>query len=158
MMTMTKKILGAGLAALIFALIVYSFPSHPLMPAIEAQTGPRLLATHAPAVNTQATASVAANATRTIVADCIIATYTAGTAAPAATVVGLNLRDGATGAGTVLWAVTMAAPAAAGTMSPVVQLCGLNIWGTPNTAMTLEFNAAGGANTFESVALRAHYL
>ena len=35
-------------------------------------------------------------------------------------------------------------------------LAGLNIVGSANTAMTLEFAAAGGANTVESVAMTGY--
>lgn len=83
----------------------------------------------------------------------VIASFVAGTAAPAAVVATVNLRDGATGAGTVLATWYMSLPATAGASSAPVVLSGINIPGSANTAMTLEFAAAGGANTFESVTL-----
>lgn len=73
---------------------------------------------------------------------------TVGTAQ--ATAVQLNLRDGATGAGTVLWSKTFSC----GTTTMItVDITGLYIMGSANTAMTLEFSAAPVAAAFESVAL-----
>lgn len=69
----------------------------------------------------------------------------------------LNLRDGATGAGTILWSQQFgigAALAAGGQQQ--VNLSGLKIVGSANTAMTLEFSAAGVATTAQSVALTGH--
>lgn len=67
-----------------------------------------------------------------------------------AAAVQLNLRDGATGAGTILWSKTFSC----GTTAMVtVDVTGLYIVGSPNTAMTLEFSAAPVAGAFESVAL-----
>jgi hypothetical protein len=69
----------------------------------------------------------------------------------------LNLRDGATGAGTILWSQQFgigAALAAGGQQQ--VNLSGLKIVGSANTAMTLEFTAAGAATTLQSVALTGH--
>lgn len=109
--------------------------------------------THAPASNTQATASRAAGGLG-IKHRCtaLSARISAGTTAPAATTGTLNLRDGASGAGTVLasWSVSLASAAAA---KDEVVLSDINIVGSANTAMTLEFAAAGGATTLESVNL-----
>jgi hypothetical protein len=65
------------------------------------------------------------------------------------------LRDGATGAGTILASWAIAIPATAGACA-ILSLAGLEIIGSPNTAMTLEFAAAGGALTFQSVTLTGH--
>jgi len=66
----------------------------------------------------------------------------------------LNLRDGATGAGTILWSRRFGVGVAvASDAQQEVSLTGLNIVGTANTAMTLEFSAAGAATTSQSVAL-----
>lgn len=62
----------------------------------------------------------------------------------------VNLRDGATGAGTILWSAQFIL--AAGT-SDRITLTGLNIVGSANTAMTLEVAAAPAAGNFASVAL-----
>lgn len=64
-----------------------------------------------------------------------------------------NLRDGATGAGTILWtgAITLAL-----NTSQCVTLGGLNIFGTAATAMTLEFAAAGAATTTWTVTLTGY--
>lgn len=111
--------------------------------------------THAPAANTQATASkAAAGAGIRNVCTGILVTLVAGSTAPAAVQVTVNLRDGATGAGTVLWSAVMSLPATAGGSAAPIALSGLWIEGTENTAMTLEFSAAGGANTVEAVAMQ----
>jgi len=110
---------------------------------------------NAPAANTQATASQAsAGAGLRNIVDCITATFVAGATAPAAVQVTLNVRDGATGAGNIIWTGVMALPAVAGESSDPLQLCGLGIPGTAATAMTVEFAAAGGANTVEAVSMK----
>ena len=112
--------------------------------------------THTPAVNTAATASKAAGGAGVRhVCTSILAVFAAGTTAPAVAMKTLQLRDGATGAGTVVWSATVGVEATAG-RNTVIQLSGLNIVGSSNTAMTLEFDAAGGANTFQSVAIHGY--
>lgn len=111
---------------------------------------------HAPAANTQATASRAAKAGFRHVAQTVTATLVAGASAPTAVQVTVNLRDGATGAGTVIWSGVMSVPATAGQSSQPLVLSGLNLVGSVNTAMTLEFSAAGGANTVEAVTLTGY--
>lgn len=104
-----------------------------------------------PAVNTQATVSKAAGGAGVRhVCTGISARFIGGTTAPAATQAVLNLRDGATGAGGILLQYTIIIPAVIGAKDEV-NLTGLNIVGSPNTAMTIEFGGAGGANTFQSV-------
>lgn len=113
--------------------------------------------THTPATNTQATMSKAAGAAgvRHVVTS-ITATLAAGASAIAAAAPMLvNLRDGATGAGTILWSTYINVPATAAD-SRTVTISGLAIFGTAATAMTLEFAAAGGANSYESVALTGY--
>lgn len=112
---------------------------------------------HVPAAAAQATASRAAGAAGvrnicvTIDATLIIPPTVNQPA------IQLNLRDGATGAGTILWSRQFgvgAALAAGGQM--VVSLSGLNIVGSAATAMTLEFSAAGAATTLQSVAMTGY--
>lgn len=112
---------------------------------------------HAPAAATQATASRAAKAGFRHVAQTVTATLAAGTTVPgAATQVTVNLRDGATGAGTIIWSAQIALPATiAATAQPII-LSGLNLVGSVNTAMTLEFSGAGATNTFEAVTLTGY--
>lgn len=117
--------------------------------------GPRWVVNHSPAAGTQAVASIAVGGTAGTagvrhVADCVSYTLAASTA-PAATTLTLNLRNGATGAGSVIWSKSLAAPAATG-VHVDGNLCGLNLLGSVNTAMTLEFSA-GLANELESVSL-----
>lgn len=69
----------------------------------------------------------------------------------------LNLRDGAAGAGTILWSRRFGIGAAAGAdAQQEVSLSGLNIVGSAATAMTLEFSAAGVATTLQSVAMTGY--
>lgn len=112
--------------------------------------------THLPAANAQATATKAAGGgTVRHVATSITASFVANTTAPAASIVTVALRDGTTGAGTVLWQSRMVVQAVAGDWHTIA-LSDLNIVGSANTAMTLEFDAAGGANTVESVTLTGY--
>ena len=105
---------------------------------------------HTPAAATQATITQAAGATgvSNVCTSISASLCTVGTAQAAA--VQLNLRDGATGAGTILWSKTFSC----GTTTQVnVDITGLYIVGSAATAMTLEFSAAGVTGSFESVAL-----
>lgn len=116
-----------------------------------APTANRLGARSNPAAGSQATASAAAIANFKHVADCV-AFAGGSTTAPALTALSVNLRDGATGAGTVLWSQQVVVSAATGQNVAPFAVCGLNLPGTANTAMTLEFSASL-ANLSESVAL-----
>lgn len=58
------------------------------------------------------------------------------------------IRDGATGAGTVLFAAALSAPA---NSTCVVALSGLSVVGSANTQMTVEFSAAGVAASQETI-------
>lgn len=102
---------------------------------------------HVPAANTQATIGKAAVGDKRHRCTGITATCY-GVAAVAGVLV--NLRDGATGAGTILWTGYLASAANLGAQLIVT---GLNIVGSVNTAMTLEFAAASGATTFQAVTL-----
>lgn len=76
--------------------------------------------------------------------DCIGFAADSAAAVTAANVL-LNVRDGATGAGTVIWqyALSMPTAAALGIQEvPATNFCGLGIVGSANTAMTIEFSAA----------------
>lgn len=108
---------------------------------------------HVPAANTKATITKAAGAAGVRhVCTSITALLNALTTATEG-VVQLNLRDGLTGAGTILWSAMLHA-IPAGTTG--IAISGLAIFGSAATAMTLEFVAAGGADTTESVALTGY--
>jgi hypothetical protein len=113
--------------------------------------------THAPAAATKATITRAAGAAGV----CNVCTSIDATLIIPPTVnqpiISLTLRDGASGAGTILWsrAFGVGAALAAGGQQ-VVSLSGLNIPGTEATAMTLEFSAAGEATTVESVSMTGY--
>lgn len=85
------------------------------------------------------------------VATCV--SISVGAAATAQPVVQVNLRDGGTGAGTIIRSWQLAAPVNG---SALVDLCGLNESGTAATAMTLEFAAATAAATQASVTLSGY--
>jgi hypothetical protein len=120
-----------------------------------AEKGPRWSVVSGPAVSLQATASKAAGAAGVRhVCDCVTVSAGASTAPAAATELTINLRDGASGAGTVIWSTEITAAATAANHGNV-PLCGLNLIGTAATAMTLEFGALL-TNEFESVTLTGY--
>lgn len=132
--------------------------------ALATQVGAALVAppanwsiVHTPAANTQATISRAAVASTRHICTSLSAVLTAPAAIASGTVQ-INLRDGATGAGTILWSQTLQVGGATSISADraIIQLSGLQIFGTANTAMTLEFSAAGGASTLESVSLTGY--
>ena len=103
---------------------------------------------HTPAAATQATISQAAAGTgvRNV---CRSITATIAVQATVQTPIRVVLRDGATGAGTVLWSAKLAAPA-----NGVGVVSATGHWvGSENTAMTLEFTAAGVASSEAAVAM-----
>jgi hypothetical protein len=73
-----------------------------------------------------------------------------------ATLLGLYLRDGTTGAGTQLWGHGILLPAINTVWT--LSLSGLNIVGSPATAMTFEFSTAGVAASNQIVAMTGHSL
>jgi hypothetical protein len=104
---------------------------------------------------TAATASKAANANGRHVADCISFSAQA-TNAPTPAQTDINLRNGTSGTGTILWTQTILIPGTAAQHILVGPLCGLNLIGSPNTAMTLEFSSGAPANEFEAVDLSGY--
>lgn len=109
---------------------------------------------HRAGVNTQATITKAAGVKsgQRHVATSLTIALVADSTAPAAVVVQVALIDGDSGGTTYLWGPhDISLPAVAGAMNGFV----VPIWavGSANTTMTLEFSAAAGANTFESVTL-----
>lgn len=110
---------------------------------------------HEPAANAQATITKAAGSGAQRHVCTTLSATIAATGVPSAVEVAVRLRDGASGGGTVLWAGVTALQAVNGDRAGFV-LGGLRIEGSAATAMTLEFSAAGGANTIESVALTGY--
>ncbi len=105
--------------------------------------------TNTPAAATQATASQAAGAAgvrhvATTVTVCLAAGGTAQTPILA------HLRDGATGAGTILRSWAFSAPV---NTAKCDNLNGLAMLGTAATAMTIEFTGAGVASSQQTVTL-----
>lgn len=113
--------------------------------------------THAPAANTQAVASKAAGGAGVRhVCTGVSITLANGAAAPTAALVTVHLRDGATGAGSILATWTLAIAAVAGDVVHVPLTFPSGIPGTADTAMTLETSAAPGANVSASCNLFGH--
>lgn len=108
-----------------------------------------------PAAAAQATASLAAPAAATQRWHCtsISATFSTGATAQA-TQITLNLRNSTTGAGTILWSITVPILPVNGSWS--FSLGDLDLPGAFGAAMTLEMSAAGAAGSFESVAMTAY--
>lgn len=109
---------------------------------------------HTPGGNAQATISQAsAGGSIKNVASAVCATLVStGATAFQGTV---NLRDGASGAGTIKWAAQLAIPSTADSSAVVRQTFPNPIPGTAATAMTLEFSAtSGSANVQECVSLQ----
>jgi hypothetical protein len=108
---------------------------------------------HNPATNTKATISQAAGGgtVRNVITGFDFSVATDATA-PTAIQLIVNLRDGATGAGTVLRSWNVGIQAVAG-YAYAFGLAGLWIECSQNTQTTLEFTAVGGAHTYESVNL-----
>jgi hypothetical protein len=104
-----------------------------------------------PAVSTQASASkAAAGANMKHVCTGI---YFALMAVAAQTIISVNLRDGASGAGNILWSKQFVIP-----INGIVSedISDLAIPGSYNTAMTLEFSGAPVATNYESVVLTGY--
>lgn len=104
---------------------------------------------HQPAAATQATISQAAAAGVRHVAKHLTICVSAVAAQP--TLV-FNLRDGATGAGTIVWSARLMSAAGAGQCLSA----DVDIIGTAGTAMTLESAAAPAATNFATVALNGY--
>jgi len=115
------------------------------------EKGPRWSRVSTPAVSVQASATIAAEAGVRHVADTVC--FSAGsTTAVLLTKLNVNLRDGASGAGTILQSWTVVMSASTGQSVPPVCFPDLQLTGTTNTAMTLEFSALL-TNLFEDVTL-----
>lgn len=108
---------------------------------------------NAPAAATQATKTqAAAGAGIKNVCTGITVSLSCTTAPAAAAAVTFVLRDGTTGAGTIIWETTLSLQAVAGQCVPFATG---SIWieGSANTAMTLESVGAPAANISATVAI-----
>ena len=110
-------------------------------------------ATHVPATNVVATITQASagGSTRNVCTGFTVS-LCAGATAPTAVQLSVALIDGATGGTNYLWRSNISLPATAGAISAFIRTNGWFV-GTAATAMTLEFSAAGGTSTFESVSM-----
>lgn len=152
----TVNVTGNSVNSAIVNISLYWSSGPPPAGRIVAEKGTRWTPSlfSAPAVSVQATVSKAAATGVRHVADCVSFSG-ASTTAPAATQLNVNLRDGASGAGTIIWTQTVVVLAATGQNVVPFSVCGLNLIGTPNTAMTLEFSALL-TNLFEAVSLSGY--
>lgn len=112
--------------------------------------------TNAPISGARATVSKAAEVGVRHVVTAIAFNVITTTTAPTTATLTVTLRDGASGAGVALmtWRVRVSA-AMTDTNVAQMLLTGLNIFGSDNTAMTLEFDA-GDLNTLEDVSLSGY--
>ncbi len=109
--------------------------------AVLTEKGSRWTVVGSPALSAQATASKAAGGAGVRhVVDCIGFSASSVTA-PALTALTINLRDGASGAGSVIRSYSVAISATTGQNLSPQEFCGLNLVGTAATAMTFEFSA-----------------
>lgn len=109
------------------------------------------VASHAPAANTQATVTKAAPGTgKQHVVTTIIARLVAGATAPTAATATVSLVDGSTTI--AAWPISI--PAVAGENAEININCNIDI--TENAAVKLEFGAASGLNTIQSVMLAGY--
>lgn len=108
--------------------------------------------THTPAAAAQATASKAAG-TGSVRHVCTSISAVIATVGTLQGPIQINLRDGASGAGTILWSQTVQLPVNG---LAVIQLSGLNIVGSAATAMTLETSAAPVVGATASVSMTGH--
>jgi cysteine sulfinate desulfinase/cysteine desulfurase-like protein len=118
-------------------------------------TGTNFSITHTPVAATQATITQAAAGAgiRNVAASIFAVENIGGTLQ---TLIQLNLRDGATGAGTILWSASLGGATTFTTGTYVFNVSGICVVGTANTAMTLEFSAAGVAASTQSVCLTGY--
>lgn len=108
---------------------------------------------HVPAANAKATATqTSAGAGVRNVCTGFTVTLASNGTAPAAVQLTVQVVDGIATGTTYLWITVIALPAVAGAITSFVR-SGLWLPGTADTAMTIEFSAAGGANTIESVTM-----
>lgn len=112
-------------------------------------------ATHAPAANVQATCTRPAETGKRHICTGVVARIVGLTGLVGGGAYAVcHLRDGASGAGAILASFALVVPSL-GAGDDVVAT-GLNIAGSVGNAMTLEFAAAGGGSTAESVTLSGY--
>lgn len=108
---------------------------------------------NSPAVTTQATISKAAVAGPPNMKHVCTGIYAVLSCVVAQPLISLNLRDGASGAGTILWTEQFIAPAGA---LIIINISDLSIPGGYGNAMTLEWSAAPAATNLESVEMTGY--
>lgn len=107
--------------------------------------------TPATAVQASASKSAAGSGNQHV---CQSISFALSVGSTAQTVIQVNLRDGATGAGTILWSLNVVK--AANEAPTYFHAGNLNIVGSANTAMTLEFSGAGVTSSYESVSFTGY--
>lgn len=131
--------------------------SFPAAGALVAEKGARWRIQNNAVSGSAASASEAAASGISHVADCLTYSAYSNSTGITATAISVNLRDGASGAGTVIWTVPLGIPTttAIQQVAGPFSICGLNLQGTTNTAMTLEFNT-GVTNMLQGVTLSGY--
>lgn len=113
-------------------------------------------ASHLPNTNTKATCVKAApGAGNRLVVTGITATLAAGSTAPSAVEVSISLIEDAAGTPVTRWSAVTSLQAVAGDKGGVAKAVYIPATAA-NKSMTLEFSAAGGTNTYESVTLEGY--
>lgn len=113
-------------------------------------------ASHLPNANTKATCVKAApGAGYRLVVTGITATLAAGATAPSAVEVSISLIEDAAGTPVTRWSAVTSLQAVAGDKGGVAKAVYIPATAA-NKSMTLEFSAAGGTNTYESVTLEGY--
>ena len=112
--------------------------------------------TDVPAANTQATATQASPGAgrRNVVTTISANIASSGTVTPA--YLTANVIDGASGGADYLWQEVSSLPATSGVSARIH--VNLNVVGGADTATTIEFSAAGGPNTIESVSMSGYII
>lgn len=108
-----------------------------------------------PGVNAVASATRTGSTGVRHILQVLTASIATGAVAPVAIQLNVYVRDGAAGAGAILYATALSIQAVAGA-SATLHLPGLHIVGSVGAAMTVEFSAAGGANTQETISFAGY--
>ena len=118
----------------------------------ESRPDTRWIGIHRPTSNTQATITISSpGAGFVLICDTLTVSFAADSSAPSATTRQPSLIAGSSGGTTYLWGTRLGIPAVAGATNGA---CPHGPWSAGEaTALTLEFDSAGGANTFEAVTM-----
>lgn len=121
------------------------------------EKGSRWSVVSTPAAATNASASIASEASVRHVVDCISFSATASGGAVTLAPWTFNVRDGAAGAGNIIWQYSVGGPIGVNVTGAQIvaphTACGLNLVGTTATAMTFEFSTNAVTNLVTSASI-----